>query len=416
MRGRSVMANPKHLQIVKQGVASWNAWRKKEPLTLPDLSKADLRNRDFRQADLCLTNLQGAGLTRTNLCRANLMGADLSRADLKEANLSGAAILGAAFSWANLEGADLSEARPYGMNLWPSPHQSGPMRAPMFFMARCAGANMANADLGWAYLGSADLRDADFSGAHLNSADLAGANLAGARLNRAILNQAVLVGVDLSGADMSGCRVHGISAWGIKSSFDLKQQGLIITTFDEPEITVDNLEVAQFVYLLLHNEKIREVIDTVTSKVVLILGRFTPERKAVLDALREELRLRGYVPILFDFEPSARRDITETVTLLARMALFIIADLTEPSSIPKELEAIVPQLAVPVQPLLEGDRPYAMFKDYWKYEWVLPLHRYDGLPSLLATLAANVIEPPESKMNELADKRRRFETELIQPR
>ena len=62
------------------------------------------------------------------------------------------------------------------------------------------------------------------------------------------------------------------------------------------------------------------------------------------------------------------------------MARFIIADLTDPSSIPKELEAIVPHLAVPVQPLLEGSsRPYAMFKDYWKYDWVLQIYRYEGL-------------------------------------
>ena len=65
---------------------------------------------------------------------------------------------------------------------------------------------------------------------------------------------------------------------------------------------MDNLEVAQFIYLLLNNAKIREVIDTITSKVVLILGRFTPERKVVLDALREELQKRDYVPVLFDFD------------------------------------------------------------------------------------------------------------------
>jgi hypothetical protein len=104
---------------------------------------------------------------------------------------------------------------------------------------------------------------------------------------------------------------------------------LVITPQNEPEITVDNIEVAQFIYLLLHNQKMRDVIDTITSKVVLILGRFTSERKAVLDALREELRKRDYLPILFDFEVPATRDITETVSLLARMARFVVADIPD---------------------------------------------------------------------------------------
>ena len=50
--------------------------------------------------------------------------------------------------------------------------------------------------------------------------------------------------------------------------------------------------------LLLHNEKIRKVIDTITSKAVLILGRFTPERKKVLDALRDGLRQRNRTSIV----------------------------------------------------------------------------------------------------------------------
>ena len=49
----------------------------------------------------------------------------------------------------------------------------------------------------------------------------------------------------------------------------------------EPDITVDNIEVAQFVYLILHNEKIRDMIDTVGYKGVLILGRFTERRCGV---------------------------------------------------------------------------------------------------------------------------------------
>jgi hypothetical protein len=48
-----------------------------------------------------------------------------------------------------------------------------------------------------------------------------------------------------------------------------------------------------------------------------------------------------------------------------------------PNKTPKELEAIVPGLAIPIQLLLEGSsRPYAVFKDYWKYEWVFPVYRY----------------------------------------
>jgi hypothetical protein len=185
-----------------------------------------------------------------------------------------------------------------------------------------------------------------------------------------------------------------------------KQQSLVVTPQGEAEITVDNIEVAQFIYLLLHNQKIRGVIDT-TSKAVLILGRFTADRKAVLDALREELRKHDYLPILFDFDVPATRDITETVSLLARMARFIIADLTDPSSIPKELEAIVPSLAVPVQPLLEGaSRHYAMFKDYWKYDWVLPVYRYEGLEPFLATLAEKVIGPAEAQLGRAPKKDR----------
>ena len=182
----------------------------------------------------------------------------------------------------------------------------------------------------------------------------------------------------------------------------------MIITKNEPEIAVDK-EVARSSTCCL--TKIRQVIDP--SKAVLILGRFTDERKAVLDAVREELRKHDYVPILFDFAVPATRDITETVSLLARMARFIIADLTDPSSIPKELEAIVPQLAVPVQPLLESaSRPYVMFKDYWKYEWVLPVYRYEALEPLLATLAERVIAPAEAKVKALEERRRMIEAEL----
>jgi uncharacterized protein YjbI with pentapeptide repeats len=281
---------------------------------------------------------------------------------------------------------------------------------------------LSGANLLMARLVLTNLSGANLTGANFTNADLREANLSGADLRGAALEAASLVEADLTGADLTGCRVYGTSAWGLKLNQETKQRNLVITRKskhkepEEPEITVDNIEVAQFIYLMLHNQKIREVIDTITSKAVLILGRFTPKRKKVLDALREELRKHNYLPILFDFEVPAGGNITETVTLLARMARFIIADLTDASSIPQELQAIVPHLAKPVQPLLEGaSRPYAMFRDYRMYDWVLPVHRYEGLKPLLATLAEKVIAPAEGKVRALDERRRLIEAELIKP-
>jgi hypothetical protein len=308
---------------------------------------------------------------------AKLNSAKLGEADFCEAKLD----------WAQLGEADLSGAK--------------------LILASLFRAKLGEADLHGAILDGSYLQDADLRGANLGGANLSGANLSGANLSKAIL-----VLTDFANADLTACRIYGISAWDLKLE-GAKQENLIITSPGQSEVTVDNLEVAQFIYLLLHNQKIRDVIDTITSKAVLILGRFKPERKAVLDALREELRKHDYLPILFDFDVPANRDNTETVSLLARMARFIVADLTEPSSIPKELEAIVPGLAVPVQPLLEGStQPYAMFKDYWKYDWVLPVYRYEGLEPLLAALADKVVAPAEAKVKALEEKRQAIEAEL----
>jgi uncharacterized protein YjbI with pentapeptide repeats len=365
------MANEEHVALLNQGVGAWNEWRAKKPHVRPDLSKTGFVEADLRRADLAGADLTGAYLYKTNLLRANLVEADLTGANLvgvnlAEADLTRADLTGANLHQANLGGANLSEAT--------------------LFRAILSEANLCHANLNKAVLPKADLRSAS------------------------------LVRVDFANADLTGCWIYGVSAWELKLSKGTKQQNLVITNRGEPRITVDNIEVAQFVYLLLNNPKIRDVIDTIGKKGVLILGRFTPERKKVLDAIRDELRQRNYLPILFDFEKPADRDITETVSLLAHMARFIIADLTDPSSIPKELEAIVPRLAVPVQSLIEGSaQPFSMFKDLFKYDWMLRPYRYEGVDQLLATLADEVIAPAEAKVKALEEKRRMIEAKLTQP-
>jgi hypothetical protein len=172
----------------------------------------------------------------------------------------------------------------------------------------------------------------------------------------------------------------------------------VITLPDQPAITVDNLKVAQFVYLWLNNEEIREVVDTVAKKAVLVLGRFPPKRKAVADTLRDGLRQQGYSPILFDFEKLTSRGSTETtIRILAHLARFIIVDLTDLSDTPEELQAIIRALAVPVQPLLLAEKKeHAMSVDLIKTShWALSVYLYKDQASLQASLKENIIEPVE---------------------
>ncbi len=109
------MANPEHVEIVKQGAKAIAAWREKNPTAELDLFEADLRGADLSNADLHGSNLfradlSGCNLNYANLYEADLTYADLSRAELTETNLSCAYLGKANLSGAILAGTDLGGA------------------------------------------------------------------------------------------------------------------------------------------------------------------------------------------------------------------------------------------------------------------------------------------------------------------
>jgi hypothetical protein len=291
---------------------------------------------------------------------------------------------------------------------WNACRGANPLIRPSLTGAGLLWADLSKADLSWADLSSANLNGANLSWANLSNADLSGvdlrnANLSEADLTEADLQGAILVDTDLTGADLTASRIYGVSAWGLKLE-RTKQQNLVITRPDEPEITVDNIEVAQFVYLLLHNEKIRDVIDTIGKKGVLLLGRFTEGRIEILERLRQELRKRGYLPIIFNFDKPETKNFTETVRLLAGMSHFVIADVTNPKSAPLELQATVPEVMVPFRPIIqEGEKPFAMLQDLWiqHREWVFEPLYYSSLDALVRALDEKIIEPAKARFAEL---------------
>jgi hypothetical protein len=336
------MAVTEHLDILKRGTPDWNRWRRKNPSVVPDLSAAHLQN-----VRLSGANLAGANFELAYFGDADLAGADFSRANLSQAYLRSARLPGVVLEHAmvvetELSGADLS------------------------------GGRLAGANLHAAVLRGADLTAADFQGATLSHTDL---------------RQAIAVGTNFSRADLSGSQVYGISAWNVNLG-GATQQDLVITPDGENVITTDNLAVAQFLYLLLNNERIRDVIETVGRKTVLILGRFSVERKAVLEIIRDALRQQNLVPVLFDFEGPRNRDLTETISTLAHLSRGIIADLSDARSVPQELMAIVPTLpSVPVQPIISRSaREYATFEHLTRFPWVADVFQYGQVEELIAWL------------------------------
>jgi hypothetical protein len=146
---------------------------------------------------------------------------------------------------------------------------------------------------------------------------------------------------------------------------------------------------------------------------VLILGRFTPERKAVLDAMRDRLRDLGYLPFLFDFQKPDARDFTETVLTLAGMSRFVIVDITNPKCAPLELRATVPNFNIPFMPIVQkNEKPFAMFADLQKafgeagHARMIDLFTYSTPGALLRVFKEAIVDPAIERSNILAASKR----------
>jgi uncharacterized protein YjbI with pentapeptide repeats/pimeloyl-ACP methyl ester carboxylesterase len=156
-----------HIEILRQGVDIWNAWRTKEPLNARK-TKELLIEPDLFGARYGAQKFGGAYCY--SIRGPNLRDSDLHGADLRGANLRGTDLRGA-----NLSGADLRDA-----------------------------------NLNYAWLFEADLRGADLRGAQLTRGNLG--NLTGAKLYETHLNEADLSFSDLFAAQLGGANLHPLKA------------------------------------------------------------------------------------------------------------------------------------------------------------------------------------------------------------
>ena len=165
------MANEEHIQLLREGVESWNKKRRENPF-IPD----EIFIPDFSEAHLITHFLGSSDLEGINLKNGDFREAMLGPLNLKKANLQEAQ-----FQKAFLMGIDLGKAE------------------------------LGNADFGGANLHSAKLRGVQAEGASFSGTDLSDADLRGGRFARANFTNANLAGADIEGADLSRAVLTGVT-------------------------------------------------------------------------------------------------------------------------------------------------------------------------------------------------------------
>lgn len=346
------MPSSQTLEVLKFGAEFWNKWRLTDEGRCPDLSDVNfVRDCPSGEGFYDLPIFQGF----------NFSGMNMNRISMRNSTF-----IGCDFSGSHFHFSDLVDSY-------------------------CLNCDFTGAGLNVSKIGSAEFIECNFTDADLSYCSAEETNFIGSALVGTNLSNMSLVKTNFSNARIENACAYGISAWDL--NLDGCRQSNIAISESSNSITVPTIELAQFISLLINSKNLRQVIETITSKVVLILGRFTPERKAVLDEIKSQLDEHGYLAVLFDFEVPSSRDITETVITLAALSKFIVADLSDPRSIPQELTSIIPHLpSVPVQPILElTDQEYGMFEHFKSYPWVLPTKTYlsSDLPSLVEQVVSS---------------------------
>ena len=92
---------------------------------------------------------------------------------------------------------------------------------------------------------------------------------------------------------------------------------------------------------------------------------------------------------------------------IAGMSQFIVVDLTKASSVPLELQAVIPELMIPVVPIVQSAHPiFSMFADLQRrYLWIQPPVSYDSVKQLVDHVDEAIIIPAQQAEREIKERR-----------
>jgi len=200
------MANPEHLEILKQGVKKWNKWREDNPDIEPDLSGIDFSKEDSFYMSFEPYNFSKTIFLETNLSGFNFSGSDFTKAIFSEVTPLVSIAMKATFE-----------------------KKTNLAKNSYIKTAKLLNTVLNGADLTEAYLNGVDLTKAQMDEANLTKAQLNGVDLTEAHLYGATLSKAIFTRSNLISANFRDSIVDGdtlISNCKINKETDFRGVGL----------------------------------------------------------------------------------------------------------------------------------------------------------------------------------------------
>lgn len=271
------------------------------------------------------------------------------------------------------------------------------------------GLNIQNSVFENVYFDDGDFSRANFGNCRFvntkfNKTIFTDANFQGSTFINCNLNRINLTNANFDVKEIRETVVYGISSWDLNVSDDAIQSKLVIEKTYELyseiiaqgriPLMVDNIELAQFIHYLSNHKKMRDTINILNKRGVLLLGKFKDGGLERLYKLRDWFSEQNYLPMIFDFDRPNSLDYTETVVTMSGLSKLVVADLSG-SSVPQELHAILTNFVKPVV-VYYDTAPYSMLKDLQRKNQYFHEIKFDGSnENLLAQLPA-VIAAAES--------------------
>ncbi len=287
------------------------------------------------------------------------------------------------FSGINLTGVDINRAFAEGLNM-----QNAVLKNVNFEEGDFSRANFNNSKFINCKFNKTILTDAFFNGSTFHNCNL---------------NRVNLTNADFCVKEITETVVYGISAWDLKTSEISIQSKLVIEKtyglYSEIiaegriPLMVDNIELAQFIYYLSNHKKLRDTINILNNRGVLLLGKFKDGGLERLYKLRDWFSDQNYLPMIFDFDRPSSLDYTETIVTLSGLSKLVVADLSG-NSVPQELHAILTNFVKPV--IVYHDKvAYSMLKDLKRKNTYFHDIKFDGTAKNLLTLLPSKLKEAE---------------------